>query len=50
MGKIEKYLDLTLETDFSYDNFTDAELTKDYKNLKKISLCYFFIINKKANN
>ena len=50
MNKIEKYLDLMLETNFSYDNFTDAELTRNYKNLKKISLCYFFIINKKANN
>ena len=35
MNKIEKYLNLTLETNFPYDNFTDAELTKDYKSLKK---------------
>lgn len=31
MNKIEKYLNLTLETNFPYGNFTDAELTKDYK-------------------
>ena len=35
MSKIEKYLNLTLETNFPYDNFTDAELAKDYKSLKK---------------
>ena len=35
MNKIEKYLNLTLETNFPYDNFTDTELTKDYKSLKK---------------
>ena len=34
-NNIEKYLNLTLETNFPYDNFTDAELTKDYKSLKK---------------
>ena len=37
MNKIEKYLNLTLETNFPYDNFTDTELTKDYKSLKKAS-------------
>ena len=37
MNKIEKYLNLTLETNFPYDNFTDAELIKDYKSLKKSS-------------
>ena len=35
MNKIEKYLNLVIETNFPYDNFTDAELTKDYKSLKK---------------
>ena len=35
MNKIEKYLNLTLETNFPYDNFTDTELTKDYKSFKK---------------
>ena len=35
MNKIEKYLNLTLETNFPYDNFTNSELTKDYKSLKK---------------
>ena len=34
-NNIEKYLNLILETNFPYDNFTDAELTKDYKSLKK---------------
>ena len=34
MNKIEKYLNLTLETNFPYDNFTDIELTKDYKSFK----------------
>ena len=34
-NNIEKYLNLTLETNFPYDNFTDTELTKDYKSLKK---------------
>ena len=29
MNKIEKYLNLVVETNFPYDNFTDAELTKD---------------------
>ena len=35
INNIEKYLNLTLETNFPYDNFTDAELTKDYKSFKK---------------
>ena len=35
MNKIEKYLNLVIETNFPYDNFTEAELTKDYKSLKK---------------
>ena len=35
MNKIEKYLNLVVETNFPYDNFTDTELTKDYKSLKK---------------
>ena len=35
MNKIEKYLNLVIETNFPYDNFTNAELTKDYKSLKK---------------
>ena len=35
MNKIEKYLNLVIKTNFPYDNFTDAELTKDYKGLKK---------------
>lgn len=35
MNKVEKYLNLTLETNFPYDNFTDSELAKDYKSLKK---------------
>lgn len=34
-NNIEKYLNLTLETNFPYDNFTDAEIIKDYKSLKK---------------
>ena len=35
INNVEKYLNLTLETNFPYDNFTDVELTKDYKSLKK---------------
>lgn len=37
INNIEKYLKLTLETNFPYDNFTEAELIKDYKSLKKSS-------------
>lgn len=35
INNVEKYLNLALETNFPYDNFTDVELTKDYKSLKK---------------
>ena len=37
MNKIEEYLNLVIETNFPYDNFTDAELIKDYKSLKMSS-------------